>query len=93
MDRYINHQETQDISGSMVSSDWFLGASMRFCLRAHSEEYWKRAEQGNAQGKFRLGRMYQFGMALPQNRQEAIRWFDKASDQGYDQANYFANHT
>lgn len=32
--------------------------------------------------------MYQFGMALPQNRQEAIRWFDKASDQ----ANYFANH-
>jgi TPR repeat protein len=45
----------------------------------------KSAEQGFADGQFNLGRAYQFGMAVPQSRQEAIRWFDKAGDQGNDQ--------
>ncbi len=44
-------------------------------------------------GQFLLGRVYQFGMAVPQNRQEVIRWFDKAGDQGHSQANYFSNHS
>jgi TPR repeat protein len=52
----------------------------------------QNAEQRYAVAEFRLGRVSQFGMGVPQSRQEAIRWFDKAADQGHDQANYFANH-
>ena len=35
--------------------------------------YRESAEQGYPEGQFNLGRVYQFGLAVPQDRQEAIR--------------------
>ena len=34
--------------------------------------------------------MYEFGMAVPQSRANAIAWFRKAAAQGHSQAAYFA---
>jgi uncharacterized protein len=48
------------------------------------------AQQGWMRGQFYLGRAYEFGMAVPQNRGEAIAWFEKAGAQGHAQAAYFA---
>lgn len=41
-------------------------------------------------GEFALGRCYEFGMGVPQNRQNAIYWFKKAGAQGMGQGSYFA---
>jgi TPR repeat protein len=39
---------------------------------------------------FALGRMYEFGMSVPQNRAEAIKWFKKAADLGHPKGAYWA---
>jgi TPR repeat protein len=36
-----------------------------------------------------VGRLYQFGMAVPMDRAQAIVWFDKASDQDNPYARWF----
>lgn len=52
----------------------------------------KSAGQDHAAGQFSLGRAYQFGIGVPQNRKLAVEWFQKASFQGPAQARYFAQH-
>jgi TPR repeat protein len=41
-------------------------------------------------GQFALGRAYQFGIGVPQNRQLAIAWFAKAGAQGNTKGDYWA---
>ena len=47
-----------------------------------------KAEQGHATAQNNLGVMYTKGSGVPQNDQEAIRWYRKAADQGYVIAQY-----
>ncbi len=40
------------------------------------------AEQGNADAQVTLGIMYQFGLGVPQDDAEAVRWYRLAAEQG-----------
>jgi len=44
------------------------------------------AEQGLASAQFYLGLMYENGQSVPQDYQEAVRWYLKAAKQGHDGA-------
>jgi TPR repeat protein len=42
------------------------------------------------EGAFALGRMYEFGMGVPQDRAQAIEWFKKAAKLGHPKGAYWA---
>ena len=46
------------------------------------------AEQGNAEAQFSLGFRYDEGEGVPQDSQEAVKWWRKAAEQGHDQAQF-----
>jgi len=48
----------------------------------------KAAEQGEADGQFKLGYLYHEGEAVPQDYAEAARWYREAADQGSANAQY-----
>jgi len=48
------------------------------------------ARQGWMKGQFALGRAYQFGIGVPQDRAQAIVWFRRSAAQGNAQADYYA---
>src|SRR5665811_1005595 len=54
--------------------------STRVRSSAASDVY-KRQEQGNADAQFNLGSLYYQGWGIPQDYQEAVRWFRKAAEQ------------
>lgn len=41
----------------------------------------EKAEQGDAQAQFQLGRKYSNGEGVPQNDEEAVKWYRKAAEQ------------
>jgi hypothetical protein len=41
-------------------------------------------------GQFSLGRAYQFGIGVPQSRQQAIAWYKASAAQGNAKADYWA---
>lgn len=45
-------------------------------------EFLPLAQQGNSQAQVRLGSMYHFGRAVPQDYAEAMKWYRKAVNQG-----------
>jgi len=45
-----------------------------------------RAEQGNAEAQYRLGRMYQGGQQVPHDSAKAAEWYRKSAEQGYPPA-------
>jgi Sel1 repeat-containing protein len=47
-----------------------------------------RAEQGDAEGQFRLGAMYSSGKGVPQDYGEAVGWLRKSAEQGNAKAQY-----
>lgn len=47
-----------------------------------------QAAQGDATAQIRLGRMYRHGLGVPQDFQEAVRWYSKAADQGDAEAQF-----
>lgn len=46
------------------------------------EEWKPLAEQGDAAAQFYLGVMYYYGRGVPQNYNEAVKWYTKAAEQG-----------
>ena len=48
--------------------------------------YQKAAEQGNVYGQYNMGRFYDLGQGVPQNRALAIEWYQKAAAQGHGAA-------
>jgi TPR repeat protein len=42
----------------------------------------KLAEQGNAGAQSSLGDMYKYGGGVPQNYEQAVKWYTKAAEQG-----------
>ncbi len=50
------------------------------------EQLRARAEQGDAEAQFKLGRMYGKGEGVPQDGVQAVAWFRKAAEQGHAKA-------
>ena len=50
--------------------------------------YRKAAEQGLADAQMQLGGMYEFGLGVPQDNIEALKWYRKVADQGHPRAQY-----
>ena len=44
------------------------------------------AEQGDVDAQYNLGLMYDFGEGVPEDDEEAVRWYRLAADQGYANA-------
>ena len=44
------------------------------------------AKQGNAKAQFRMGVLYTLGRGVPQNFQQAAKWYRLAADQGLAEA-------
>ena len=40
------------------------------------------AEQGDAEAQFKLGIVYDFGRGVPEDKLEAVKWYQKAAEQG-----------
>jgi TPR repeat protein len=66
--------------GGFVDENWDLSARLRQAS----------AQQGWMKGQFSLGRAYQFGIGVPQSRQQAIAWFQKAAAQGHPDGTHWA---
>ena len=47
-----------------------------------------KAEQGNIKAQYNLALMYYKGEGVPQNYEEAIKWYNKAAEQGNIKAQY-----
>jgi hypothetical protein len=67
-------------NGEGVSESW--AEMRRWCE--------KSAAQHHPLGLNCVGRLFQFGMAVPMDRAKAIGWFDRASDQDNPYARWFA---
>ena len=48
----------------------------------------RRADQGDAEAQFNLGFMYDNGEGVPQDDQEAVKWYRMAAEQGYAGAQF-----
>ena len=46
----------------------------------------RKAEKGDAEAQFNLGRRYSFGRGVAKNIEEGVKWFHKSADQGYKDA-------
>ncbi len=46
------------------------------------EQLGKAAEQGDAETQFSLGRIYFFGLGVPRDPKEAVKWYTLAAEQG-----------
>jgi len=57
-------------------------------LKLSAEELQPLAEQGYAEAQNNLGMMYYFGDGVPQDYQEAVKWYRKAAEQGQAEAQY-----
>ncbi len=61
-------------------------ASQRSDYETSLEELQSRAEQEDAEAQVNLGVMYAVGQGVPQDYQEAMKWFRLAADQGLEKA-------
>ena len=52
------------------------------------EQLTEAAEQGNVRAQADLGTLYSDGDVIPQNMEEAFKWFSKAATQGYAPAQF-----
>ena len=46
----------------------------------------KAGEQGYGAASFSLGEIYLMGLGVDADREEAKKWYEKAVDQGYEEA-------
>jgi TPR repeat protein len=53
-------------------------------------ENWKAlADSGHSRAQFNLAYMYEFGIAVPANSEEAVKWYLRSAEQGYARAQNF----
>ena len=77
------------------AANWYREAAKRGSLRAQSDlnfmyrvghikpDIAMTAEQGNLDEQYRLGCMYKYGMDVPKDSAEAVKWFRMAAEQGH----------
>ena len=63
-----------------------FGGAFDFIYMKQSELYRKAAEKGNAEAQYMLGLCYGTGKGVEMGRAEAVKWFRKASEQGFEPA-------
>lgn len=56
--------------------------------KTEAERTLDRANAGNASWQHSAGTMFKFGIGVPKNDTEAVKWFRLAADQGYKLAQY-----
>ncbi len=75
---------------SVAMADWDSAATAykRGDVETAFVEFKALADQGDAAAQYRLGLMYQFGLGVPEDEAEAVKWYRRAADQGYAAAQY-----
>ena len=73
--RYVNIKQTAGAAGNKPSVDL-----MYWCTKA--------AERGDAKSQFVLAGLYERGIGVPANQQEAIRWYKASANRGYAEAQF-----
>ncbi len=54
---------------------------------AEAVKWWRKAaEQGDERAQYNLGRCYDKGEGVAQDKTEAIKWYRKAAEQGHEKA-------
>jgi TPR repeat protein len=53
-----------------------------------TESLLSKAENGTAEDRYELGLRYEKGLGVPQNSQDAVRWYRLSAMQGYGDAQY-----
>lgn len=48
-----------------------------------------KAEKGDAQSQYALGSAFDFGLLVPKDHAEAVRWYRKAAEQNHPEAQYW----
>jgi TPR repeat protein len=80
------------ISAALCCSAAFAGlkegyaALIRKDYVAAMKEYRPLAEHGDAEAQYRVGRMYEFGQGVPQDKAQGIAWVRKAAAQNHADA-------
>lgn len=79
------------LEGQTLESAEILGASAyRAKEHAKAIEWWKKASAlGSSNASFDLGSLYEKGEGVPVNLPEALRWYEKAAEQGHRGAGGF----
>ena len=80
----------------MSKKSWLIGGMLAAALGCGSltllaeevtpgqvAKYREHAEKGNAKSQFNLGECYKNGWGVPQNHEEAVKWFRMAAGQGH----------
>ena len=80
---------------SCASADFQTGleAYQRGDYAAALQEWRPLAEGGDAQAQFRLGGMYAGGQGVPQDWNEAVKWYRRAAEKGLADAQYMLGAT
>jgi uncharacterized protein len=75
----------QDVSKTTATANFQKGlnAYEKRDYATALREWTPLAEQGNAIAQHKLGRMYQYGLGVPQDDKAAVKWYRPAADQGY----------
>ena len=73
------------VTGVVTASDFEAGkdAFNKTDYATALEKFRKAAEAGNAKAQNWLAWMYYYGKGVPQNNQEAVRWYVKAAEAGH----------
>ena len=73
-----------------IFSEWQQGvdAFTRGDYETAFKEFLPLAEEGNTNAQFLLGGMYDYGRGVPENDQEALKWYKRAAEQGFAQAQF-----
>lgn len=73
----------------------FLGALVILWWHPHGiaqsqdiEQRRQAAERGDIEAQFSLGQRYSFGRGVPQDSEEAVKWFRQAAEQGHSRAQF-----
>jgi len=81
--RAVKDKNTSNVSGTMQDAiDFYENKKYTKAVPL----FMKYAQQGNANAQVRLGYCYFFGQGVPQDYKKALFWFNKAAEQGYDDA-------
>lgn len=51
-------------------------------------EVLSKAQAGDAVSQYYLGMSYEYGVGVTQSYTEAVKWYRKAAEQGFDEAQY-----
>lgn len=56
------------------------------------DQHMELAKQGDAYAQLWIGDCYFFGRGIPENKEEAAKWYLKAAEQGYAEAQYWLGY-